>query len=230
MARLISSPISDAGRPLTSDMPVDGHARRHALLAAAALAAVAALPACTARRPTMATTQMTSAAPTPPPTLDPVPPLPATPTPGKPGDFDFLAGEWRIRHQWRASPEAEWLAFEGEATCWTILGGVCSVEELRIPARDFHGMGLRLFDVGKRQWIDHWVNAKSGLLGRDGQPGSFEDGVGIFIGDDVQDGKPIKAGGLWDRITPTSCRWRQVLSRDGGRSWLHTWVMEWRRV
>ena len=31
--------------------------------------------------------------------LDPIPQLPTNPTPGKPGDFDFLAGEWRIRHR-----------------------------------------------------------------------------------------------------------------------------------
>jgi hypothetical protein len=163
-------------------------------------------------------------------TFDPVPPLPAQPTPGKPGDFDFLAGEWRIQHLWRSGPDGEWIEFAGEATCWTILGGVASVEELRIPARDFHGMGLRLLDVSQRVWSDHWVNARSGVLARDGQRGSFENGVGIFIGDDVLDGRPIKAGGLWDQITPTSCRWRQVVSRDGGKTWEHTWVMQWRRA
>jgi hypothetical protein len=164
------------------------------------------------------------------PTFDPVPPLPAQPTPGQPGDFDFLAGEWRIQHRWRPSPEGEWIEFEGEATCWTILGGVASVEELRIPVRNFHGMGLRLLDVERRVWSDFWVNAKSGVLGREGVRGSFENGVGIFIGDDVDDGRPIKAGGLWDRITPASCRWRQVVSRDGGATWAHTWVMHWRRA
>jgi hypothetical protein len=33
-------------------------------------------------------------------------------------------------------------------------------------------MGLRLFDVEKKQWTDYWVNAKSGA-GREGMPGSF---------------------------------------------------------
>lgn len=164
------------------------------------------------------------------PTLDPVPPQPSAPTPGKPGDFNFLAGEWRIHHFWRNSVDAAWIEFDGEATCWTILGGVGSVEELRIPVRDFNGMGLRLLDVEKRVWADHWVNAKGGVLARDGQAGSFENGVGIFIGDDTDDGKPIKAGGVWDQITPKSCRWRQVVSRDAGKTWQHTWVMQWRKV
>lgn len=73
-------------------------------------------------------------------------------TPGKPGDFDFLSGSWNISH--RRLKGKEWDEFKGEATCWSILGGVGSVEELRIPARDFAGMGLRLLDVEKRIWSD----------------------------------------------------------------------------
>lgn len=155
---------------------------------------------------------------------------PAKPTPGKPGDFNFLAGEWRIKHR-RLPPGAkDWDLFDGEATCWTILGGVGSVEELRIPSRNFSGMGLRLLDVTTRIWSDFWVNAKSGVLTTPGQTGSFENGAGIFISDDVDDGKPIKARGLWDQITPTSCRWSQAISRDGGRTWEDNWVMLWTRV
>jgi hypothetical protein len=169
-----------------------------------------------------------SAQPLDEPSLDPVPPLPDKPTPGKPGDFDFLAGEWRIRH-FRRAAAGGWDRFEGEATCWTILGGICSVEELRIPARGFSGMGLRLLDVEKRAWSDHWVNAKSGVVGVPGQPGSFENGVGIFWSDYEEGGKPMRSVGLWDRITPTSCRWRQVFTGDGGKTWTHDWIMHWQR-
>lgn len=68
---------------------------------------------------------------------------PASVPEGRPGEFDFLSGEWRIHHRWRSGPESsEWLEFDGEATVVGILGGICSVEELRIPARNFYGMGL----------------------------------------------------------------------------------------
>lgn len=155
---------------------------------------------------------------------------PAKTTPGKPGDFNFLAGEWRIKHR-RLPPGAKaWDEFEGEATCWNILGGVGSVEELRIPARNFSGMGLRLLDVTNRVWSDFWVNGKSGVLTTPGQTGSFENGAGIFLADDVDDGKPIKVRGVWDQITPTSCQWSQAISRDGGRTWEENWVMKWSRV
>ena len=75
--------------------------------------------------------------------------------PGKPGDFDFLQGEWKIAHQRpKANSPGEWDHFEGEATCWSILGGIASIEELRIPARNFSGMGLRLLDSEKKLWSD----------------------------------------------------------------------------
>jgi hypothetical protein len=54
--------------------------------------------------------------------------------------------------------------------------------------------------------------------------------VGTFIADDADDGQPIKVRGVWDRITPTSCRWHQAVSRDGGKVWEENWFMDWVRV
>jgi hypothetical protein len=164
------------------------------------------------------------------PRLDPIPPLPAVPTPGRPGDFDFLTGEWRIQHRQPKAGSTEWIEFEGEATVHGILAGIGSVEELRIPARNFSGLGLRLLDVEKNLWADHWVNARSGVMTAPGMPGSFENGAGIFVAEDEEDGKAVKSVGVWDLITPKSCRWRQALSRDGGKTWQQTWIMDWRRA
>jgi hypothetical protein len=164
------------------------------------------------------------------PVLDPIPPRPKSPTPGKPGDFDFLGGEWRIRNR-QSKPRSDgWIEFEGEATVRGILAGVGSVEELRIPVRDFSGLGLRLLDVEKKTWSDHWVNAKSGVMTAPGVTGSFENGAGIFISDDDEDGKPVQWAGIWDLITPRSCRWRQAVSRDGGATWTQSWLMDWIRA
>lgn len=150
---------------------------------------------------------------------------------GKPGDFDFLAGNWKITHRRLKTPgTTDWDEFEGEATCWTILGGVGSVEELRVPARNFAGMGLRLLDVEKRIWNDFWVNGKNGVLTTPGQTGVFENGVGTFTADDKDGDKPIKVKGVWDRITPRSCRWWQAVSWDDGKTWEENWFMDWTRA
>ncbi|MFT3816664.1 MAG: hypothetical protein QM750_03390 [Rubrivivax sp.] len=162
------------------------------------------------------------------PRFDPVPRPPARPTPGKPGDFSFLDGRWHIRHLKRRTDH--WDRFDGEARCWTILGGVGHVEELLVPVRDFSGLGLRMLDVPNRQWSDHWVNAKSGVVTTPGQLGSFENGAGLFASTYEDDGKAVLTMGIWDCIGPGVCRWRQVYSSDGGKTWSHDWVMHWRRA
>lgn len=191
----------------------DDPARRTLLLSAAAGLAVSVAGVDSATAGTAATTSAVA------------------PPPGQPGDFDFLTGEWKIRHRRLKTPGGDdWDVFEGEATCWTLLGGIGSVEELRIPARNFSGMGLRLLDIEKRVWSDFWVNAKSGVLTAPGMAGHFIDGAGVFVADEMDGDKPIKVRGLWDRITPTSCRWSQALSYDGGKTWQDTWRMDWTRA
>ncbi len=148
----------------------------------------------------------------------------------KPGDFDFLAGKWKIKNRrLKNLGTSDWEEFDGESTCYTILGGAGSVEELRIPVGKYAGMGLRLFDVEKKIWNDYWVSAKNGILTTPGQTGLFEKGVGTFIADDVDGDKPIKVKGVWDRITPDSCRWYQSISQDGGKTWQDQWFMDWTR-
>lgn len=153
-------------------------------------------------------------------------PVPA-PT-GKPGDFDFLTGEWKIHHRYLEN--GTWIEFDGEATVHSLLGGIASIEELRIPVRDFNGMGIRTLDLEKKLWGDSWMNAKSGVPGAPTY-GSFVNGVGAWMSDDVDaEGKPIQTRGVWDEITGASHRWHQGISRDGGKTWEDGWIMHWRRA
>ena len=62
-----------------------------------------------------------------------------------------------------------------------------------------------------------------GTVGADGRRG------GGFLGDHMQRGSDMVRG-LWDRITPTSCRWSQALSYDDGKTWQDTWRMDWTRA
>jgi hypothetical protein len=79
-------------------------------------------------------------------------------------------------------------------------------------------------------WSDFWVNARSGALATPGQTGSFEKGVGLFTAMYEDKGRSMLSAGVWDQITPTSCRWRQAVSADGGATWEHNWIMHWTRV
>ena len=150
---------------------------------------------------------------------------------GKAGDFDFLSGNWKIQNrQLKSSNPDVWDSFEGEATCWSILNGMASIEELRIPARNFSGMGLRLLDKDKQLWSDFWVNAKSGTLLAPGVEGYFQEGRGVFVSKDMDGEQAIQVRGTWDNISLTTCRWEQATSRDGGKSWQTDWLMDWVRT
>jgi hypothetical protein len=151
---------------------------------------------------------------------------------GKAGDFDFLNGSWSIQHRrcQGTSSEQVWDEFTGEATCWSILGGLGSIEELRIPSRNFFGSGIRLLNVQQQIWADYWVNAKNGILNLPGQLGGFENGIGTFLANDFDGSAPIVVRGVWDQITPNSCRWSQAISYDNGLTWNENWIMHWTRI
>jgi hypothetical protein len=154
-----------------------------------------------------------------------------TPLPGG-GEFAFLAGEWRIANRYhRRRPDGTyfWDEFPGEATVRSVLAGNGSIEELRIPARNFGGLGVRLYDGERRAWKDSWVDGQQRVVG-DPVYGTFENGAGTFIADDANDGHPTKSRGIWDRITPTSCRWYSSISRDAGATWEDVWYMAWTRM
>lgn len=149
---------------------------------------------------------------------------------GKIGEFNFLTGEWKIKNQHvKKGSDTEWDYYDGEATVRSILGGLISVEELRIPSKDFYGMGLRTLNLETGEWADYWVNSKFGIVG-DPMLGNFINGEGIFIADDVLNEKPVKYISAWDMITENSCRWYQGVSFDDGKTWEKKWIMHWTRV
>lgn len=152
--------------------------------------------------------------------------IPSTAQPGG-GDFAFLAGEWKIAN--RRKKDGGWDEFAGESTVQSYLGGLVSIEELRIPARNFFGMGVRAWRPKDKQWADHWTSAGNGVV-NDPVLGRFVDGVGLFLSEEKDGGTTVTYRSMWDRITPTSCRWTQASSRDGGKSWDYDWMMDWTRA
>lgn len=146
-------------------------------------------------------------------------------------DFDFLFGRWTVAHRRLEAGGVgceTWKRFAGTSTCRSVMGGLCNIEE-----NVFEGLGegvaFRTFDIAAGRWSIHWVASRDGVM----QPpvhGGFSDGVGLFEGDDVDGGRPVKVVFRWDEITPVSARWSQAFSYDGGESWETNWVMEFRRV
>jgi hypothetical protein len=150
-------------------------------------------------------------------------------------DFDFYMGSWRVHHRRlkeRLANSNEWQEFEGASTAWPLLGGAGNVDDnvLELPSGTYRAISLRSYDPVNDTWSIWWLDGRN--PGQLDPPvvGGFKDGVGTFIAEDTFDGRPILVRFLWSDITPTTCRWEQSFSPDGGRTWEVNWVMESTRI
>jgi hypothetical protein len=147
-------------------------------------------------------------------------------------DFDFLVGKWRVHHH-RLKPRSdEWIDFDGKASNRKLWDGAANIEEhaLGAPNDAYRAIALRAYDPKTGQWAIWWLDGRfpSGPL----DPrlkGHFENGIGTFYSDYRQEGKPMGVRFLWSNITPTSARWEQSLSSDGGKTWATNWIMSFNR-
>ena len=148
-------------------------------------------------------------------------------------DFDFLFGQWKVRHRRLKAGSNEWVEFDGTCSNRALLDGSANVEEhtLDAPSGGYRAVALRAYDSTTGQWAIWWLDGRypHGTLDPP-VTGRFESGVGRFYSDYLQDGKPMRVRFLWSRITPTSARWEQASSSDGGKTWDTNWIMEFRRA
>jgi hypothetical protein len=126
----------------------------------------------------------------------------------------------------------EWVEFTASATCAPALDGSVNIDtfEGTFPDGEFmKGMTVRAYDRTTREWSLVWLSTRQTP---DFRPivGHFQDGVGTFTMDDTTtDGRPMRVRFIWDAITPTSARWQQAFSFDGGQTWDTNWVNEFAR-
>jgi len=149
---------------------------------------------------------------------------------GGASDFDFLHGAWHVQHRQRRERLAgcdEWIEFGGTMEAEPILSGLGNFDRnvIDLPGGCYEASTLRLFHSDTGQWSLHWIDGRDPKI----DPplyGAFEDGVGTFFGDDSFRGRPIRLRFLWERPTPTTARWNQAFSADGGATWEINWIME----
>ena len=146
-------------------------------------------------------------------------------------DFDFNHGDWDVtnrRLKVRGVRSDDWEVFPSFETAQLLMGGTVSIDESDFPTKGFNGMTLRLYQPAEDRWAIYWINSKDGKL----QPpvyGRFENGQGVFAGDDLDDGRPVKVLFDWSGTDTDTPRWSQAFSYDGGATWETNWIMEFRR-
>ncbi len=156
----------------------------------------------------------------------------AAKAPGSHG-FDFLFGEWRVRHRRVQADTHKWAEFDGTCSVRPLMGGSANLEEqvLNAPNGAYHAVGLRAYDAKTGQWSIRWLDGRYPSYPLDPPvKGSFENGVGAFYSDYVANGKPMRVRFIWSHITPTSARWEQASSSDVGKTWDTNWIMEFQRA
>jgi hypothetical protein len=153
-------------------------------------------------------------------------------------DFDFIFGEWKLANRKLVDPLAdeptEWVEFAATAVAEPILGGLGNVDMISAPdfpdRPGFHGFSLRLFDPGEQVWRIWWSSSVAGGVLDTPVAGRFENGEGRFECDDVLGGRDVRVRYEWTDITPTSARWTQSFSFDGGTTFEPNWFIELTRV
>ena len=142
-------------------------------------------------------------------------------------DFDFLAGEWVVENRYlrsRLTGDDVWEEFPARARCELRMGSLANVDEIHFPTRGFTGMTLRLFDVQERRWSIHWTDSRRAVLYPPVR-GGFDGDRGLFYGEDLEGGRPVRVRFIWARLPGDRARWEQAFSLDG-ESWETNWVME----
>ena len=60
--------------------------------------------------------------------------------------------------------------------------------------------------------------------------GGFQGGVGLFEGEELFEGRPVRVRFEWSQMHTGAPRWQQAFSDDGGATWEVNWVMEFARL
>jgi len=147
-------------------------------------------------------------------------------------DFDFIGGVWKVhnrRLKARGVGSNEWDVFPGDIWARVLMNGVVNVDEVDFPTKGWKGTTFRHFDLEKRQWSIYWVNNRDGKM-QSPVWGGFEGNVGLFFGEDTDEGRPIKVVYRWTRLGPDYATWEQAFSYDDGKSWETNWKSEHVRV
>jgi len=148
-------------------------------------------------------------------------------------DFDFIYGEWTILHRKlkeRMAGSDEWLEFETNYEAWPILNGLANADKaFGVVGGDyFEGMSIRTYDVEKDLWTIYWMDTSHPLL-QEQVRGRFENGVGIFFGEEMLNGKTYRLRFLWKKNADDSLRWDQAFQDPETKEWETNWIMEFTR-
>jgi hypothetical protein len=149
-------------------------------------------------------------------------------------DFDFEIGTWHTRLSRLQNPltgSKTWVEYEGTSVVRKVWNGRANLVELDVsgPAGRIEALSLRLYNPESRQWSLNFSNVRSGTMSPP-TIGEFKNGRGEFYSQETLNGRAILVRFVISDITPTSCRFEQAFSDDGGKTWEVNWIATDTRV
>ena len=144
-------------------------------------------------------------------------------------DFDYAIGKWKTSLKRLTNPLSgaapQWVEYQGTSVARKVWNGRANLLELDVSGKPgrIEGLSLRVYHPESRQWSLHFVNSRTGDLSPP-TIGEFKDGRGEFYSQETLDGRAILVRFVISDITPTSCRFEQSFSEDGGKTWEVNWV------
>jgi hypothetical protein len=149
-------------------------------------------------------------------------------------DFDFEIGTWKTHVRRRLRPltgSTTWVEMEGTTLVRKVWNGRGNLVELAADGAGghFEGLSLRLYNPESKQWSLNFASSSDGALSPP-TVGRFTNGRGEFFGQETINGRAIYVRFVISDITPSSCRFEQAFSDDGGKTWEVNWIATDKRV
>ncbi|OOG60173.1 hypothetical protein [Rhodanobacter sp. C03] len=143
-------------------------------------------------------------------------------------DFDFEIGTWKTHIHRLLNPLAgshQWVDYNGTSVVRKIWGGKANLVELEVdgPAGHIEGVSVRLYDPQSHQWSLNYATSRGGAFSVP-TVGEFKHGRGEFYDEEAINGRMVLVRDVFLDITPTSDRFEQSCSADGGKTWELNWV------
>jgi hypothetical protein len=155
-------------------------------------------------------------------------------------DFDFHLGAWKTHIRSLQRPltgSTTWVEYKGTLVARKVWDGRAQLEELKAdelkadgPGRRIEDLLLFLYNPQTRQWSLNPAASNDGVMGPR-LVGQFRNGRGEFYSiEPATQGRSVLVRQVWSDITPTSHRFEQAFSNDGGRTWEPNFVAQLTRA
>jgi hypothetical protein len=138
-------------------------------------------------------------------------------------DFDWDIGTWKAHMRRLVHPltgSTTWVEYNGTDIVRKVWDGRANLGEVEAdgPAGHLELLTLRLYNPQAHQWSINIASSASGSLSVPAV-GEFKNGQGEFIDQEIFNGRTILVRFGVSDITPSSARFDQAFSTDGGKTW-----------